>query len=59
MPPGNGVPYNMDNLPPMSKPDFAGMSNSDPYVGVRNVFKEGSMPDVKNTFTSPSIDEVD
>jgi L1 cell adhesion molecule like protein len=59
MPPGNGVPYNMDNLPPMSKPDFTGMSSSDPSIGVRNLSKQGSMPDPKDLFTPPSIDEVD
>jgi hypothetical protein len=57
MPPGNGVPYNMDNLPPMSRADFTGMSNSDPSVGVRNAKKEGSLP--KDLFPEISIDEVD
>jgi hypothetical protein len=59
MPPGNGVPFTMDTLPPRGKPDFTGMSNDDDYEGVCRASKTGSLPDMKETFDKLHIDEVD
>jgi L1 cell adhesion molecule like protein len=49
MPPGNGVPYDMNNLPKMSTPDFTGMANDD----------EGDFMETSKPPQPPTIDEVD
>jgi len=49
MPPGNGVPYDMNTLPKMSTPDFTGMANDD----------EGDFMETLKPPQPPTIDELD